>query len=259
MSTIALKAATRFWFAVAVSGQLIFATYIALLYSITALRGHLELWKHRLIPGDGIGNAAFVAHLICAVILTAGGASQLVPQLRQRAPRFHRWMGRTFIATAFITSIAGLFMLWMRGTVGSAAALAGTTLNAVLIMLFAVIALVTAMTRRIAAHRRWALRLFLVANGSWFFRVGLFCWLIVNRGPAGFDPKTFSGPFITFLVFAESLLPLAVLELYLRAQQRGAGARWAMAAVLVVLTVAMGLGVFGATMGIWLPPLRKAL
>ena len=52
-----------------------------------------------------------------------------------------------------------------------------------------------------------------MASGVWFFRVGLMLWVVVNQGPAGFDTETFRGPFLTFLSLAQSLLPLAILEL----------------------------------------------
>jgi hypothetical protein len=88
----------------------------------------------------------------------------------------------------------------------------------------------------------------------WFFRVGLMFWLLVNQRPVGFDTKSFTGPFLSFLSFADYLLPLAVLELYFQAQDRGgAVARRAMAAVLVLLTLAMAAGIFAATMGMWMP------
>ena len=81
-------------------------------------------------------------------------------------------------------------------------------------------------------------------------------WLFINNGPVGFDPETFQGPFLTFLGFAQYLLPLAILELYLRTQNRaGAPGRFAMTAGLLVVTVAMGVGIFVATMGMWLPRL----
>ena len=84
-------------------------------------------------------------------------------------------------------------------------------------------------------------------------------WLFLNKGPVGFDPATFQGPFITFLSFAQYLLPLAVLELYLRTQDRaGALRRIAMAAGLFALTVAMSVGIFGTTMGMWLPRIKVA-
>lgn len=130
----------------------------------------------------------------------------------------------------------------------------GVSLNALLILLGVVMALRFAVARDFSAHRRWALRLFLLVSGVWFFRVGLFLWLIINQGPAGFDPKTFEGPFLSFLSFAQYLLPLAVLELYFHTQDHGSVfGRAAMAVGLLVLTVAMGVGIVGATAGLWLP------
>ena len=81
--------------------------------------------------------------------------------------------------------------------------------------------------------------------------------LLVFQRPVGFDPKTFTGPFLTFLTFAESLLPLLVLEGYLWGQERAtARGRIAIAVTLGLLTCAMAVGVFGALMGMWLPRMR---
>jgi hypothetical protein len=177
-----------------------------------------------------------------------------VPQVRTLAPRFHRWTGRVYLLSALVMSTTGLYMVWFRGTVGDFSQHLGISLNAVLIVGFGAMALRHALARDFRGHRRWALRLFLAVSGVWFFRVGLMFWIFVNGGPAGFDPKTFQGPFLTFLSFAQSLLPLAVLEAYLGArEQGGALARLTTAACLAALTVAMSIGILMATMGMWLP------
>src|SRR5208283_5694655 len=119
---------------------------------------------------------------------------------------------------AFAVSLAGLYLMWVRGTVGDLSQHLGTSLMAVLIMVCAVMALRYAMARDFATHRRWALRLYLVVSSSLFIRAGLFLSLLLFKGPFGFDPVTFSGPFLTFLSFAQYLLPLVILELYLRAR-----------------------------------------
>jgi tetratricopeptide (TPR) repeat protein len=109
------------------------------------------------------------------------------------------------------------------------------------------------------AHRHWALRLFLVVGGVWFFRVGLMFWLLLNKGPVGFDPDAFRGPFLSFLSFVQYLLPLAVLEIYLCTRERGGTlGRLAMSAGLFVLTIARGTGIFAATVGMCLPPIKAA-
>jgi len=260
----ALKAAARFWFVVAVVGQLIFVVYIVSFYGRSVVEGDLARWNrvifHGYIPGDHMGNFALGVHLFLAAVITVGGALQLIPQLRARVPSFHRWTGRIYMLTAFTTSIVALYLVWIRGgSAGDVSQHVGISLNAVLIMLCATLALRYAVARNFKTHRRWALRLFLVVSGVWFFRVGLMLSFLLFKGPFGFDPTTFQGPFLTFLIFAQYLVPLAVLELYLRTQDRaGATRRIAMAAGLFVLTLAMGAGILGATMGMWMPNIKVA-
>jgi len=79
---------------------------------------------------------------------------------------------------------------------------------------------------------------------------------VANQGPVGFDPKTFTGPFLTFLSFAQYLVPLAVLQLYLHAQERREPrGQLAMAGGLLVLTLAMMGGIAAAAAIMWLPHL----
>ena len=121
--------------------------------------------------------------------------------------------------------------------------------------MFAGFAVRYAIAREIDTHRRWALRLFMAVSGVWFFLVGFTAWIIVNHGPVG-STKSLDGPFDHFLSFACYLVPLAVLEVYLRTQDRGSAARkFAMAVALLGLTALMGLGIFGAATFMWLPHL----
>jgi tetratricopeptide (TPR) repeat protein len=259
-----LKAATRFWCAVVVIGQLIFAFTVASYYGMAAVRGtSQQAWSghitHGYVPGDGIGNFAVAAHLFSAAIVIIAGMLQLVPQIRNRFPVFHRWNGRLYVVTAFSISLAGLYMTWVRGSVGDFSQHLGSSLMAALIMFCAVMALRYALARDFKTHRRWALRLYLVVSASLFIRAGIFLSLVLNRGPLGFDPSTFSGPFLTFITFAQYLVPLGVLELYFRAKERpGAAGRFAMAAGLFVLTVALGVGIFAVTAAAFVPNIKKA-
>lgn len=253
-----LKATAAFWFAVALIGQAIFVVYIVSFYGGAVIADDWSRWNKVLpagyIRGDNIGNAALAAHLAIAAIVTLAGPLQLIPQIRGRFPTFHRWSGRVYLLTAVVSSIAGLYMIWTRNATGDTTQHLGTSLNAVLNILCAAMALRYALLRQFDQHRRWALRLFLVVSGSWFFRVGLLFWILVNGGPAGFDPKTFTGPAINVLVFAQSLLPLAILQVYLGARDgRHAAGKFAMSAGLVALSVCMSVGIFGAAMSMWLP------
>lgn len=259
----ALKTATRLWFVVLLIGQLVFAFTVASFYGMTAVRGDLHAWNkvltHGYIAGDGIGNVALAIHLASAVIVILAGTLQLIPQIRNHFLVFHRWIGRLYIVTAFAISLVGLYLMWFRGTVGDFSQHLASSLMAVLIMLCAAMALRYALARDFKTHRRWALRLYLVVSASLFIRVGIFLSLFLNHGPFGFDPTSFIGPFVTFISFAQYLVPLAVLELYLRTQDRPTALRRiAMAATLLVLTFAMGTGIFAATMGAFVPNIKKA-
>jgi len=257
----ALKAAARFWFIVTVAGQLLFAFAVASFYGLSALRGDFHRWgksiTHGHVPGDTMGNLVVELHLISAVVIILAGALQLIPVVRQRFPRFHRWNGRLYMLAAVTVSGAGLYMLWIRGSVADFPQRIGFTGNAVLIWLCAAMALRFAIARDFPRHRTWALRLFLVVAASWFLRVELFLSFLIFRGPFGFDPLSFSGPFLTFLSYAQYLLPLAVLELYLYAQ-RGAGSlrRMATAFVLFVMTVGTAAATFALTMAVWVPEVK---
>jgi tetratricopeptide (TPR) repeat protein len=171
----------------------------------------------------------------------------------------HRWNGRLYFVTAFTLSLAGLYMMWAHGTVGDLSQHVGNTVLAVLIMLFAIMALRYALARDFKTHRRWALRLYFAVSASLFIRAAIFLSLLLNRGPFGFDAATFQGPFMTFIAFAQYLVPLAVLEIYLRVQdQPSIPRRIAMAAGLFALTIALGAGVFAVAMAKWVPSIQAA-
>ncbi|MDN5205486.1 DUF2306 domain-containing protein [Fulvivirgaceae bacterium BMA10] len=254
----ALNLAGSFWFLVAIAGQWIFTYYVMALYGGSTIQGNLEVWgdvlPHGIMEGDPMGNAALAGHLFLAILIMGLGPLQFIPYIRNHARKFHRLNGRMYLLAVVVTSIAGLYMIWTRGTVGGLIMHVGISLDAVLILLFAYLAWRYAVARQIKIHRRWALRLFIVVSGVWFFRVGLMLWILLNKGPVGFDPETFQGPFLSFWTFGQYLVPLAILELYLFTRDKGSAVgRFAMAGALLVLTFAMGIGIFGATMGLWLP------
>lgn len=260
-ATAALDMAGKACFGAMSIGLLMFATYLIGFYARAAVTGNPEAWNEVLtpgyVPGDTAGNLVLASHLACGFAVTLAGVLQILPWIRNRWPRFHRWNGRIFALCAAVASLGGLLMIWTRSSsTGDVTQHIGISIVAVLILAFTGLAWHRARARRFDAHRRWALRLFLVVNAGWFFRIGLMLWLVVNQGPVGFDPKTFSGPFLSVLAFAQFLLPLTLLELYLRARaSRTPGPRLAMAGVLGVTTLAMLGGIAAATAILWLPRL----
>ena len=256
-----LNFSVKLWFVLATVGQWIFAYYIASFYGKSSLAGDFQKWNkvlpHGYVQDDWLGNAFVAAHIFFALIMVVGGPMQLIPQLRTRFRMFHRILGRFYIFTAVLIGIDGLVMVWTRGAVGGLLQHIAISVQALYIIAFAVLALRYALQRNFALHRQWAIRLYLVSSGVWFFRVYLMAWLLLNGGPAGFDPKTFDGPFLWFLSVLVYALPVSLLvfEMYLKAQQKTARALFQIftATLILILTVLMGIGIFAATMGMWLP------
>ena len=264
IAAIALKAAARFWFVVAVIGQLVFGLAVAFFYGLTALRGDYHGWSrfitHGHITGDTMGNFAIAMHVASAVVVLLAGALQFIPQVRVQFPRFHRWNGRLYMVAAVGITVAGLYMTWVRGSIGDLSQNVGSTFNALAIWLCAGMALRHAIARNFRMHRRWALRLFLVASAAYYYRLVFFLTMMIFKGPVGFDPATFTGPFPTIMSFAQFLVPLVVVELYLRAQDTGSGLRrFATAGLLSVLTLAMAAGIAIVTMAVWIPDVKAGL
>lgn len=257
----ALKAATRFWFAVTVAGQLVFAMALASYYGGATLRGDYLAWgkffSHGYVPGDRMGNLAMYMHVLTAAVVLLSGAVQLVPAIRNRFPVFHRWNGRVYMLAALGVSSAGMYMTWFRSNVGTVGQHIGSTLDAVLIWYFGAMALRYAFARDFRTHRRWAMRFFLAVSASLFIRIMLFVTIVALSGTVGFNPAMLSGSLLTFMTFAQYVVPLSILELYFRAQDRPSAPRsMATAGVLLVSTLVMIAGILAVSMAIWVPQVK---
>jgi hypothetical protein len=258
----ALRMAAKFWFASVLVGQAIFAYYIVMLYYVATINQDLEKFNSVMpgghIEGDVGGNIAVVIHLLLAATITVGGLLQLIPIIRKRWPVIHRWNGRLYIITALLMSVSGMFMILTRHELVAGGLIGHTAImiNGSIIVISAIMAWRHAHHKQFAQHRVWALRLFLAVSGVWLFRVGLMAWLSLHGKPVGFDPVSLSGPFITTLYFMVYILPLMILEVYLRAQRStSATAALSTALLIVIISFIILVGVFGATIGMWLPRL----
>lgn len=259
-----LERAVTAWLVVALIGQGLFAAYVAGFYGTAAARGEPQrlnrVMPHAWVEGRAFDNGVLWAHLLFAVIIVAAGVFQLWPRLRQRWPAVHRWNGRAFVAAATVLATGGLRLVWVRGGVaGDVWQHLAISVNAALILGCAAMAVRAARRRQFDRHRAWALRLLAAASGVWLFRIGLMAWLGLWRAPVGFDPATFSGPFLTALAWGVyALLPLPILEAVLRARRSEAKAPKAAATVaLGALTLLAAFGIAIAAAGMWAPKLMR--
>lgn len=251
-----LRSSGVIWFLTAAFGQLAFIYYIAVYYGGRTATGNYAGWNDRpiidgYIEGDGPGNVMFALHVLLAAVITFGGLMQLIPPLRRRFPALHRWNGRLFMLLAVFMAVGGIWLVWGRGTRLSDVSGWPTTINGVLILFFAAMALRLAMKRRIDEHRQWAMRLFIAVNGVWFFRVMIMAWLILNQGPR-WNNQTLSGPADLALSYGSYLLPLLGLELYFAGtRSRSAPVRGLTALFVLIMTGLMAIGIFGTVTLMW--------
>jgi hypothetical protein len=256
-----LNASAATWFLTAVFGQWFFAYYIMIFYGGNAVKGDWVTWSsrmiHGIIEGDLIGNIAVLIHMLLAFVISFCGPLQFIPQIRHNFPTFHRVNGRLYIITSLVISVAAIYMIWSReaiiaGVIGQI----GTSLDGILIIICAIMTVRFAMARKIAIHRRWALRLFIVVSGVWFFRVIRGFWMFVNDGTSPGTNANLTGPFDLILNFAGYLVPLLILECYFRVRDNANPAsHYIMASTLFMLTAAMGVGIYSAAHIFWLPAL----
>lgn len=257
--TRALSRTTRLWFVAATLGQWAFVGFILAFYGTRALGGDWAAMNDKphitgYVAGDKLGNAQFLLHVFVAAAVTVAGMLQLVPPLRRRWPALHRWNGRVFLITALIATLSGFYLTWVRGSQLNLPSAVSTSLNGLLILVFAVLAWRSARQRDFAEHRRHALRTYLLVNGVWFLRIG-----IVPVGAAlsamgyqmGYDSRVFLA-----VSYFSWLAPLAFVQL-LFAAEASASTRFkhAVAGVFVALALLTLAGSAGATLFMWLPVL----
>ncbi|WP_295317502.1 DUF2306 domain-containing protein [Roseobacter sp.] len=165
-------------------------------------------------PGAPLLNGAVFAHMMAGGLLSVLIIVQLVQGIRLRWPLVHRLTGRLLIAAALITGAGGLMYIAGRGTIGGPPMNAGFALYGGLMILAAIEALRHARAQRFDRHRRWALRLFVLAIGSWLYRVHYGIWDMLGY-EAGLATD-FRSPFDLVQNVAFYLPYLILLELWMR-------------------------------------------
>lgn len=174
----ALLNSVKVWFALALTGQLMFAIYICFRYGMALYSGNPEnmnLSTHitGYVEGDFSGNSMLYIHVFGAAILSFGGMLQLIPLLRTSFPVLHRINGRVFFTLGLLGALTGLYLTWLRGTRLSDVGAIGISLNGVLIVVAIYLAWRYAVEKKYSQHRRWAVYAFFLVNAVWTLRLFL--------------------------------------------------------------------------------------
>lgn len=251
-----LGRSAKTWFVITAIGQLAFVWMILVHYGGHVASGDLAGWNEKplikgYVAGDGSGNFMFALHTLLAAVVIACGLLQLVPAVRKRTPLFHRWAGRTYFSVGMLVAANGLWLTWVRDTYLSLISAVAVSLNGVLVLVCCSAAWLLARNGDFAAHRRWALRSFMVVSGVWFLRIGIMAWVLLTGGGIGMN-RHMSGPADVVLQFGAFLIPLLVLEFYFRAQHGRASTAAVSFAIYAGALITL-IGVGGAISFMWGP------
>lgn len=156
-------------------------------------------------------------HMATGAVATLLAPFQLIGRIRVKAPNVHRTLGYVTLTAAAITGIAGLLYIALEGTIGGPLMSAGFALYGALLLVAAANTAYHALDKDKRRHRAWALRLTVLALGSFLYRLHYWLWYAATGG-AGSTPE-FTGPFDLFN-FAGFYLPyLVLLEIVLRRER----------------------------------------
>ena len=204
------------------SSAIFFSLYILLLYIGAYFVGDLARWNHGAselyVEGMPIATGGIGIHFLAGAIILLLGSVQLIERVRNRYPGFHRWVGRIYVVASILTALGGIVFIVLHGTIGGPVMNIGFFLYGVLMAVAAVETIRHARAKRIDVHRAWALRLYVLAIGSWLYRMEYGFWFLFTGG-VGSTPNL-TGPFDQVMAFFFYLAPLAILEFVLRSRYR---------------------------------------
>lgn len=173
----------------------------------------------RVFIGSGVlANAGIALHMIAGAVLTLGAPLQALPVVRWRWPAVHRRFGYTLFVLAVATGLGGLVYIALNGTVGGWWMSAWFAIYGAAMICAAMLVVWHARAKDLHRHASWAVRLIVLAVGSWIYRMHYAIWYASTGGVAS-NPE-FTGLFDQIQVFAFFVPYLVIAELVLRWQDR---------------------------------------
>ena len=180
---------------------------------VAVIDGEISKKPYLFISGGTVGNTAMAVHIAAGVFLTACVPLQLVAIIRKRMNILHRLTGYALAGLGCVTAAAGLIYIALRGTIGGTMMSVGFTLYGACLLVAAVRMLQTAISQDRKRHGEWALRFFVLAIGSWLYRLHYVLWYIATGGI--WSNPEFTGAFDKVQNFAFFLPYLAAVEVWI--------------------------------------------
>lgn len=188
--------------------------------------------------GRLFSNVSISTHMIFGAALTALAPLQLLLGWSRKWMKAHRIIGYCFTVAAVLTSFGGFTYVLIHGTTG------GQPMNIAFSVYGALLLLATYQTiqqvrnKNILKHNEWALRLFILAMGSWFYRVCYGVYFTIDPSGSGHS-NDFHGLFDLIMNFGFFLPPLLMLEGYFYLNRKGMFKVHPFVSILTTLFVSM--------------------
>jgi hypothetical protein len=169
----------------------------------------------RVFHDDGIfANAGMGLHMIAGAVLTFGAPLQALPIIRRRWPGLHRRFGYVLFGLAVATGLGGLVYITLNGTIGGWWMSLWFAIYGAAMIWAASNTVYYAIAEDMRRHFAWAVRLVILAVGSWIYRMHYAIWYATTGGVA--SNKEFTGLFDQIQVVAFFVPYIIIAEIVLR-------------------------------------------
>lgn len=170
--------------------------------------------------GRYFSNLSISTHMLFGVAINALAPLQLLTGWTRKWMKVHRFSGYFFALAATLTSLAGITYVLVHGTTGGQPMNMAFSLYGIFLLIATYKTIQYAIKSNIIKHNEWALRLFILAMASWFYRVCYGVYFTFDPTGSGHQDD-FHGIFDLIMNFGFFVPPLLLLEGYLYLNRKG--------------------------------------
>jgi len=193
---------------------------ITLVYAILGVQTDGHTINRVFEAGKPFSNMSISTHMLFGAALTALAPLQLLLGWSRKWMKAHRIIGYVFTVAAILTSIGGFVYVGIHGTTGGTPMNIAFSVYGIFLLMATYQTIQFARQKAILKHNEWALRLFILAMGSWFYRICYGFYFTLDPSGSG-HTDNFDGWFDLIMNFGFFIPPLLLLEIYFYLNRRG--------------------------------------
>lgn len=165
-------------------------------------------------------------HILGSILILMLGPIQFLNHVkifREKCILLHKISGITYVMGCTLASLNGLVFIYFSGSVGGIIMDLAFGLAGLLTFVFPLIMSYYAITRNLRLHREWALRTYVIASSSVFYRVlyfGVYNLIYTITRDNTLHTNNFQGPIDFLFDFLYYLLPILFIEIYMYVERR---------------------------------------